>query len=241
MSIRILGILCTLVVFGTPSISEARPSFAATNFLSINGCRDGCHVNVQTDRMAVINEDKFLDLGTQLDGKTRGSLPTFVAMPGETITLSMRVLDGHDAFAVQLKRLEKPGQRDSDTNFLTWAPNNPLENPWTEQEIGTPPNPVYFTKDNGVNGGLPAASAGAFSFDLFIDPETPADVYDLEFATAGFDESLIEEQKWYQDHHFYIEVVPEPSTTALALTAALPLLGLGWVRRSPRRVRSRVR
>ena len=180
--------------------------------------------------MAVINEDKVLDLGTQLDGKTRGPLPTFVAMPGETVALWIEVLNGSDAFAVQLKRLEKSGQRGSVDNFLSWAPGNLLANPWTAQEIGMPPNPVYFTKDNGMNGGLPAESAGAFHFDLLIDPATPADVYDLEFATAGFDGV-----EWYQDHHFYVEVVPEPGMTALALSAALPLLGLGWVRSSPRR------
>jgi len=234
MSTRILGLVCALVAFGTPSTGEAKPSWAASLGLTVNSCRDGCHVNVQSDRMAVIDGDKILDLGTQLSGQTRGPLQTFVAMPGETVTLSMQVLDGSDQFAVQLKRLEAPGQRDSLANFLVWAEDNLAGNPWTPQEIGTPPNPIYFTKDNGSNGGLNAMSAGVFTFDLFIDPATPPDVYDLEFATAGLLDEF-PDSPWYQDKHFYVEVVPEPGRTALALGAALPLFGLAWVRRSARR------
>lgn len=235
MSTRILGLLCAwaaLFVFGTPSTSEAKPSWAATSGATVNSCRDGCHVNVQTDRMAVIDGDKILDLGTQLSGQTRGPLQTWVAMPGETVTLTMQVLDGTDLFAVQLKRLEAPGQRDSLENFLVWAEANMAGNPWTPQD--TPQNPIYFTKDNGSNGGLDAMSAGVFTFDLFIDPATPPDVYDLEFATAGLADAF-PDAPWYQDKHFYVEVVPEPGITALALSASLPLFGLSWVRASARR------
>jgi hypothetical protein len=162
-----------------------------------------------------------VDLGTQLDGKMRGPLTTYQAAPGDTVSLEVTVLNGDATYAVQLKRLETPGQFNSASNFLDWAEANAGDNPWTLQEVTNPP---YFTKDDGSNGGIPwGGSLISYMFDLFIDPSTPADFYDLEFAVAGkFDTNV----RWYQDEHFYLQVVPEPGTV-LMMGMGLALMAAG--------------
>ena len=154
--------------------------------------------------MEVTDEDSTDDLGTQLDGKTRGPLKTFVVDPGASgavVTLSMQVVDGSDEYAAQLKRLETGGQVNDQANLLSWSEANDGGNTWTRHE-NNDPGP-YFTKDNGSNGGINwGGSPITYSFDLFVDPATPADFYDLEFALGGK-----EGGRWYQDEHFYLQVI----------------------------------
>jgi len=186
-----------ILILGLSGSAEARPSYATDTG---NSC-SGCHDNHLTGRMEVTDEDTTIDLGTQLNGKVRGPLRTFVVQAGSTVKMSVNVLDGTEEFAVQLKRLETPGQEMSVDNFLVWAEDDLAENTWTRQEVDNPP---YFTKDDGANGGLPAVEAGIFTFDLFVASGTPPDVYDLEFAAAGRSTA---DGTWYQDEHFYLEVL----------------------------------
>ena len=221
-----LELIVAIVVLGLApaGVAGAKPSWATTNDNSCKG--SGCHSELLSDpdRMDVIDADELVDLGTQLDGKQRGPLNTFWVDPGTTVTLSMEVLDGSDKFAVQLKRLEKPGQENDLSNFLIWMEDNLGGNVWTRQEVANPP---YFTKDNGNNGGLPPEDAGVFTFDLLVNADTPPDFYDLEFAVAGKEGGL-----WYEDEHFYLEVLPEPSPALLGVVALSAIAGLRWVRRA---------
>jgi len=205
------------VGLGWSGVAAAKPSFAIDNG---NSCKDtpSCHTTVETGRMQVTGTDGVLDIGTQLDGNVRGALQLFQVDPGNTVTLSMKVLNGDDVFAVQFKRLEKPGQLNDLANSMTWMEENVPSNPWTLQEVANPP---YFTKDNENNGGLAGSAAGPFSFDLMVDAATPPDVYDLEFAVAGTTGGG--EVRYYQDEHFYLQVVPEPAVgaSAMAMLAAL--------------------
>lgn len=223
--ILVLASVFVPFVFGLSwaGVATARPSYATS---AGNSC-SGCHTTPESGRLQIDGTDGVLDLGTQLDGNTRGALQLFKVVPGNTVTLSMQVLSWDGVFAVQFKRLEKSGQQSSLTNFLSWLEDNVPGNTWTLQEVSNPP---YYTKDDGSDGGLPASSAGPFSFDLFIDPATPPDVYDLEFAIGGVNTNsdLI-----YQDQHFYLEVVPEPALGASALTM---LASLGAVYASRRRL-----
>jgi hypothetical protein len=207
------------VGLGWSGVAAAKPSYAIGNG---NSCKDtdSCHTTVETGRMQVIGTDGTLDLGTQLDGKVRGALQLFQVDPGNTVTLSMQVLNGADVFAVQFKRLEKPGQLNDLANSMTWMEENLASNLWTLQENTNPP---YFTKDNGNDGGLAGSAAGPFSFDLMVDAATPPDVYDLEFAVAGTTGGG--EVRYYQDEHFYLQVVPEPGAGASAM-ATLAALGV---------------
>ena len=66
-----------------------------------------------------------------------------------------------------------------------------------------------------------------YIFDLFIDPTTPVDYYDLEFAVGA----KLDGVKVYQDEHFYLRVVPEPGTMLL-MGLGLALVGYGHRKRS---------
>jgi hypothetical protein len=179
-----------------------------------------CHSNEEEGRMEVSGTEELLDLETQLDGNQRGPLKTFTVTPGDTVSLEMTVLDGSLHYAVQLKRLETGGQKYSQDNKLDWTDANGPENVW--QEWGAP---TYYTKGAGEAGtsGIPwDGTQMTYVFNMTLDAATPIDVYDLEFAvaTGGFA---------YQDEHFYLNVVPEPSAVVLA---GLGLLGLlAWRRR----------
>jgi hypothetical protein len=196
--IKIPSIVICVIVLG-PSLAavvHGRPSYATSHN---NNCSD-CHTNGVTGRMEVTGEDSLLDLGTQLDGKIRGPLKTFKAVPGGVVTLSVRVLDGNDRFAVQLKDFEKPARRYSPNNLLLWSPANASDNIWTRQQVGNPP---YFTKDNGANGGMPGSlSPATYTFDLLVESGTPLDVYELVFAVPGLRGGV----RVYQEEHFYLEV-----------------------------------
>ena len=193
-AILIVNVICT-VLAGTV---QGRPSYATTRD---NNC-NACHTSKVTGRMEATGEDSLTNLGTQLDGSIRGPLKTYKAAPGQVVTLSVRVLDGRDMFAVQIKDFEKPARRSSSTNQLIWSPANDSDNVWTRQEVSNPP---YFTKDNGNNAGLSGSiSPITYTFDLLIETDTPVDVYELVFAVPGRTSGL---GLVYQEEHFYIEVL----------------------------------
>jgi hypothetical protein len=173
-----------------------------------------CHgVNVggtNPNKMEVTGFDTILDLGVQLDGKSRGPLSTFTALPGDTVTLQMTVTDNSEKYGIELKRLYKSGQEVSILNFLT----SPMYGttsapPWTSYGADPVNGPQWFAQ-----GPIDGSVGSVYNFDLVLDPNTPMDVYDLEFAIAGG--PAHQSGSWYQDEHFYLQVIPEPSTIALA-------------------------
>ncbi len=176
LAILIVGIL-SIALVGTV---QGRPPYATSYG---NSC-ESCHTkNLVPGKMQVSDTGVLTDLGTQLNGKVRGPLKTFRVQAGNIITLSVDVLDGNDKFAAQLKRLEKGGQANDETNVLVWSEANGDDNVWTRQEFDNPP---YFTKDNGNSGGISGSvTPVTYTFDLLVDAATPPDVYDLEFAAAS--------------------------------------------------------
>jgi hypothetical protein len=195
---KLTSIAITLFVLSMPltNVVQGRPSFATSRN---NNCA-ACHTSAATGKLEVAGEDSLTDLGTQLDGSVRGPLKTFKAVPGQIVTLALRVLDGRDRFAVQIKDFEKRGRRSDASHLLIWSPANDTDNVWTRQEVTNPP---YFTKDNGANGGLPGSVAPiTYTFDLLVEPGTPLDVYELVFAVAGRRGARV-----YQEERFYLEVL----------------------------------
>ena len=187
---RLAGLVAVIYLASMSKVACAKPSFGAN-------CAN-CHTNSQDGLMQVTDQDTVLDLGTQLDGNTRGPLKTFEASPGDTVSLAMDVLNGAPGYAVELKRLESGGQQNDLANKLVWTAANDASNRWVRR--GDPP---YFTKDNN-NGAIAwTGSPVTYTFDLLIDPNTPLDVYDLDFAIAT-------EEFAYDDEHFYLSVVPGP-------------------------------
>jgi len=203
----------TACLMMTSGVAFALPSFGE----SCSGCH-GTNVGwTNPNKMEVSAFDAMLDIGTQIDGKTRGPLSTYNAQPGDTVTLQMTVTDNSQKYGVQLKRLYKSGQQVSASNFLT-SPMYGVGSvpPWVDNG-GDPVNgPQWF-----YQGPISAGVGSVYNFDLILDPGTPLDVYDLEFAIAGG--SGFTPSSWYQDEHFYLNVIPEPSTLALA---GLGILGI---------------
>ena len=191
--ILIVNVL-SIVIAGTV---QGRPSYATTRN---NNCFE-CHTTMVTGRMEVTGEDSLTNLGTQLDGSVRGPLKTYKVAPGQVVTLSVRVLDGNDRFAVQLKDFEKPAQRSNASNLLIWSPANDANNIWTRQQVSNPP---YFTKNVSPNSGISGSiSPITYTFDLLVESDTPVDIYELVFAVPGRRSGA----RVYQEEHFYIEVV----------------------------------
>jgi hypothetical protein len=166
-------------------------------------------------------------LGTQLGGQTRGPLKTFDALPGTTIELSVDVLPttnltGTASYALQFKRLEMSGQQLSTNNFLSWTDTNPGDSGWVKRDDPAMPAGVtdpYFTKNLTPN------QTGTFKFLLGLNPQTPVDVYDLEFAVAGVDDG----GKIYYDRHFYVAVIAPELLTDQAVTWSEALSAAGYV------------
>lgn len=199
-------VLLTTITSG----AYARPDFGVS-------CKD-CHgaAGGGSDRanaLAVLGEG-LLNLDAQRnDGSPRGAIPFFTAQPGDTIALTMNVLDGTDLYAVQIKRFETAGVLSpvAGTNFLT---GYTADGAWVPQ-AGPP---VYYTSVgdstawpvNGPSGPDP------YTFALTIAMDTPLDTYDLEYAVIGRlnDTSRL---KFYGDQHFYLTVIPEPGTFALMI------------------------
>jgi hypothetical protein len=218
-------LLRTMMTTAACLLMTNNAAFALPNFGESCSACHGVNVGgMNPNKMEVTGFDTTLDLGVQLDGNVRGLLSTFTALPGDTITLQMTVTDNAQTYGVQLKRLYKSGQEVSLLNFLT----NPMYGtdsvpPWSNEGADPVNGPQWFTQ-GPIDGGV----GSVYNFDLVLDPNTPFDVYDLEFAIAGG--GAYTPSSWYQDEHFYLQVIPEPGTLALA---GLGMIGIftGFLKR----------
>ncbi len=222
MPYRDLGLLLTfndywisraiLLCLALPAVVLATPSRGVTR----NNTCSNCHTRPVTDRMRVTGEDLQLTLllpvppptGT---GRSRGggplpppepmlgpALKTFRVAPGNTVTLSIEVLNGSDRFAVQIKNFDNGAKKNSPDNMLFWI----ADNAWTRHQRGN--QQPYFTKNAPGDNGIPnSVTPITYHFDLFVDVDTPLDVYELTFATVGRSQAL---NRWYQEEKFYLEV-----------------------------------
>ena len=71
----------------------------------------------------------------------------------------------------------------------------------------------YYTIPQGE--GISFTDARIFTFTMRIDETTTSHFYDIEFALAG------QPGFHYNDEHFYVQVLPEPGTAALAGVGAV--------------------
>ena len=130
------------------------------------------------------------------------ALRTFQVAPGNTVTLSIEVLNGSDRFAVQIKNFDNGAKKDSPDNMLFWSEDNETDNARTRHQQGN--RQPYFTKNAPGDSGIPnSVTPITYHFDLFVDVNTPLDVYELTFATVGRSQAL---NRWYQEEKFYLEV-----------------------------------
>ena len=188
----------------------ARPHFG-------RGCSD-CHgagPPPVSGALELINFDGFFDPDESFTGATdRGTLKFFDVFPGDSVDLTIRV-DFQDAvdihYAVELKRMEELGVEGGGT--LTQSPDPD----WFQQTgaIFSDPARPYFTipEDEGIHFTDPQV----FTFTMLVDESADPDFYDLAFAMAG------QPDFFYTDEHFYLHVVPEPTSLALVSLAVLAL------------------
>lgn len=203
-----------LSVLGS-TVATARPS----NGRDCSTCHTGGSLGL--DIPEVVGFDAFADPDESLTGATnRGLLKVFTVMPGESIDISARVDLGtflNYAFAIELKRMETLGVEHGGS--LKFTPDSD----WNLQigvENVDPTRPYYTIP---AMDGIFFTSPPTFTFSMLIDPETPMDYYDLEFAVAG------QPGEFYGDEHFYLRVIPEPETWGLI---AAGIAGLHMRRRS---------
>jgi hypothetical protein len=218
-------LLIGCLVSGLGRMAYAFPDFGGS-------CKN-CHgaAGGGSDRanaLAVLGEGLLNLDALRNDGSVRGAIPYFTGRPGDTIALTMNVLDGTDLYAVQFKRLEKAGILSpvANTNFLT---GYTADGSWVPQ-AGPP---AYFTSvaDSTVWPVSGPSGPDSYAFALTLAMDTPLDTYDLEFAVAGRLD-VTSRLKFYGDQHFYLTVVPEPGTFALMV---LGFAGVGltaWRQRS---------
>ncbi len=225
MKIRLLvsSMMALSLLISLGSVVQARPGYGG-NADSCKGCHGTAGNANRPDALEVTGEG-LLDLGNgnRNDGKNRGEIPFFTVEPGGSIDLTMNVLDGTDVYAVQIKRFGKAAVLGpAGTDFLTGYVDDSAST-WYGLEPSTGAADTFFTSIPAF--GIGTAWAGGpvgNTFTLTIDPATPENTYDLEYAVAGRTNSFV---NFYGDKHFYVVVasaVPEPSTLAL-----LGLSGLG--------------
>ena len=111
------------------------------------------------------------------------ALKTFRVAPGNTVTLSIEVLNGSDRFAVQIKNFDNGAKKNSPDNMLFWIADNEADNAWTRRQRGN--QQPYFTKHAPGDNGIPNSVTPITShFSLFVDVDTALHVSALTFPTA---------------------------------------------------------
>jgi len=171
-----------VAIFGHSA--QAKPGFG------VSCGRSGCHTNSR-NAITVINHDTLTDLG-------EGDLKTFTVEPGQTASLSVTVIDGHDKYGVAFKDFDTGGIVESPSNMIVFVAGSG----WVNQTGQTPP--YYVSTSSSHNWG---GSSITYTFDMHVDESTPADYYALQFETAGKNGG-----KWSEREKFYLHVTsPQPT------------------------------
>jgi hypothetical protein len=134
--------------------------------------------------MTIIGHNTLTDLG-------QGNTKTFTVAPGNSVTLSTNVTDGHNKYAVAIMDLEKGGI-ENNGNKLAFTPDSG----WSNQSGMNPPYYVSSSSRHEWSG-----SATQRNFQLFVDESTPPDFYALRFEVAGKNGG-----RWSQIETFYLHV-----------------------------------
>ncbi len=189
----------------------ALPEFAADNFGRCMGChgtpsgeQDFSHPSgwggiidgsVSSGYFQVTPQGTQTDLGQQLDGQTVGALDTYVVAPGETISLSIDILDGQSNHAITFFGLQNGGQQNSQDNKLSYQYAG--DNYWTAQATFSTPSFNYFYSEIGKD-----FDAESRTIPITINPDTPEDTYLLTFGMSR----LRGITATYEEHSIYVKV-----------------------------------
>ena len=203
-----LSLAAGFLMFAAVSPTQARPFFSSD-------CTQ-CHTP-ESGHMEVVDFDDEIGLDARLDGGTSDPLKTYTVAPGDTVSLTVNVIDGANKYAVAVSGLDGTGVLNSISNVLDVVPDPD----WVSQGGGT-----YYT--SSANGTEWTGEATKWTFDLLVNDTTPEDFYAVELRVSG------KGSQWTQGEEVYLQVasmIPEPATwVMLSGLTAMCLMGL-WRRR----------
>lgn len=201
-----------LITLATSLITHALPAKTSWGV----SCAE-CHHELRSGEIRVTPQDLRLDLGTQLDGTTRGPLDTIQVEPGGTARISLDILQGQGAWAAVVEQLGKGGQARDQTHFLQWS-------------LASPSGWKYYADGNYLaTSTLRNTGSKTLTLELALAASTPEDTYEVWLTIAGRNSGL-----FYGQVPFYLDVAKsQPATFAGYPVDAQGLVDtgswLGWL------------
>lgn len=151
-----LRILTAVALIALASSALATPSRSNSQ-----GCI-GCH-NPVTGRMSIIAPGGLTtNLGTQLDGQSRGALDTFEVIAGQSVTIPIVVAAGSGTFALGVYEIADGGVKNSLGNLLDFSLQTPPN--WTLRS-----GPARYTYPTTSL----SAAAQTINFRMLVTPPRP--------------------------------------------------------------------
>ena len=199
------GLLCLVMFAAVTTSTMAYPDSAR----STNGNCASCHDNV-TGRMELLDWAGMVDPVERQGVPDQGSLKFYSVQAGGNVGMTIHAINGASKYAFQITGFD--GLDVTNGGTLTYT-DDPA---WLAYRGSFE---TYFCMADGGRNGYDWGTSDptTVTFDINVDPATPAGYYLLKFALAG-----TQSNEWYQQELFYLEVTGGSSGPTLAVDATCP-------------------